>query len=474
MTGDSTFELTYFDEPEIHFNGGSDVSPKRGLTEFGPRLKNNQHQAINVGAIGDPESIRLLNELFLDWGTVIHPDLDDDKIRPWRIPFPGLNEQSNLDMTIAFPERWRSRLLKGDIRSIKAHDSKVGMFGEFMAFVREEIEWLSNDDPTPDVIVICIPNEVMEVLRDGGSYSDVIVDGKNLHSQIKITGMENSIPTQLIKPDTLETTTELDKATKAWNLSLGLLYKAQRGHPWKTKKMDHGTCYAGISFYQDKDSDGNVIRAALAHVFARKDYNIIQSEPLEDISEDENGQPHLSKQGAKHIAEQIVDYYRKRNRQSTPERLVIHKSSPFWDEERDGFLDGGREVSLHDYVHIRTRGTEVRLFPEGEFPPMRGTLLSIPSDNVHYLYTTGYVPEVATYQGSNIPEPIEIRPDEQCESHYSTVCEEILFLTKLDWNTSDFAVKEPITLKVARKVSSVISEQGIDPQEADKQYYYYM
>ena len=84
------------------------------------------------------------------------------------------------------------------------------------------------------------------------------------------------------------------------------------------------------------------------------------------------------------------------------------------------------------------------------------------------------MPEVATYEGSNIPEPIEIRPDIQSESDYKTICEEILFLTKLDWNTSDFAVKEPITLKVPRKVSNVISEQGIDPVEADKQYYYYM
>lgn len=43
------------------------------------------------------------------------------------------------------------------------------------------------------------------------------------------------------------------------------------GHPWKTKEMDHGTCYAGLSFYRDKDGDGNVVGAALAHVFARKD-----------------------------------------------------------------------------------------------------------------------------------------------------------------------------------------------------------
>jgi len=473
MTEEDTFKISRLDEPEIHFKDGSDVSPKRGLMEYGPRLKNNEHQAINVAAIGDAESIRLLNEMFLDWSTVIHPDQNDDKIRPWRIPFPGLNSRSNLNTTVAFPERWRYRIVNRDIQSIRAHDTRAGKFEEFLTLIREEIDWLSDDDPTPDVIIVCIPDEILGELRDG-NHSDVIVDGRNLHSQIKIAGMENGIPTQLIKPETLDTTSPTDRATKAWNLSLGLLYKSQQGHPWKTKKMDHGTCYAGLSFYRDKDADGNVVRAALAHVFARKDYNIIQSEPLKEISEDDNGQPHVSKEGAKNITEQIVNYYKKRNRGSTPERIVLHKTSSFWEEEREGFLEGAEEVRLHDYVHIRTRGTGLRLFPDGDFPPLRGTLLSVPEDNIHYLYTTGYVPEVGTYEGSNIPEPIEVRPDIQSESDYKTICEETLFLTKLDWNTSDFAVKEPITLKVPRKVSKVISEEGIDPRDADKQYYYYM
>ena len=81
---------------------------------------------------------------------------------------------------------------------------------------------------------------------------------------------------------------------------------------------------------------------------------------------------------------------------------------------------------------------------------------------------------MATYEGSNIPEPIEIRPDKQCQSNSEKICKEILFLTKLDWNTSDFAVKEPVTLKVSRKVSDVLSEEYADPKEASAQYFYYM
>lgn len=474
MSTFESFELSHFEEPEIHFRDGADVWPKRGLYKYGPRLNNDQHQAINIAAIGDAESIRLLNELFLDMREVIHPDLGSDNISPWRFPFPGLNERSNLELTIAFPERWKARILEMDIDSIRAQESTADQFDEFLSMVREDIDWLADDDPTPDVIVVCIPSAIMETLQEGSSSGDVIVDGRNLHSQIKIVGMQKRIPTQLIKPDTLKSTSDVGKATKSWNLSVGLLYKAQRGYPWKTKELEEGTCYAGVSFYQDKKPDGNIVRAALTHVFARKDYNILQSEPLRNITEDDNGQPHVSKAGAKQISEQIIDYYKKRNNGASPERLVIHKSSSFWDDEREGFLAGAEDVQLHDYIHLRTKNTGVRLFPDGEFPPLRGTLLSVPEDDVHYLYTTGYVPEVATYEGSNIPEPIEIRPDSQCESDRDTICEDILLLTKLDWNTTEFAVKEPVTLKVSRKVSDVISEEGIDPAEAEKNYYYYM
>jgi hypothetical protein len=195
---------------------------------------------------------------------------------------------------------------------------------------------------------------------------------------------------------------------------------------------------------------------------------------MENLEEDRNGRPHLSEEGAHQVTERIVNYYKRRNNGRQPERLVLHKTSPFWEKERRGFIEGAESVPNRDFVHIKTRNTGVRLFPEGEFPPLRGTLFSVPEDDIHYLYTTGYTPEMATYEGSNIPEPIEIRPGEWSESNREKLCREILFLTKLDWNTSDFAVKEPVTLKVSRKVSRVLSETHADPSEADTQYFYYM
>jgi hypothetical protein len=79
---DDRFQLRRLEEPTIQFDGGSAVAPKRGLVQYGPRLNSNQHQTLNIGAIGDRISIRRLNDLFLDMETPIHPDLDGEGIRP--------------------------------------------------------------------------------------------------------------------------------------------------------------------------------------------------------------------------------------------------------------------------------------------------------------------------------------------------------------------------------------------------------
>jgi hypothetical protein len=481
------FRVTRFEEPEIQFSEGSSSSPKRGLFRYGPRLKNAGHHTINVGIIGDRDSIRLLNDLFTRMEGIIHPDLEEDSgaeeddedgisISPWKIPYPGANPDSPLNVSIRLHDRWKAPLGEDVFMSLDAKNTVRGKMEQFLEDLEEDISFLSDDDPEPDVLVICIPSKVMdECTPDDQDHANVSADGSDLRNRIKLIGMENDIPTQLIKPSTLEITSEQQRASRAWNLTVGMLYKSQRGHPWKTKHLEEGACYAGISFYKARgDDEENEVRAALAHVFARKDYNIIQSEPMEDLKEDRNGQPHLSEEGAKQVVERIVEYYKKRNRGRKPERIVLHKTSPYWEDERDGFIEGAGDVGLKDFIHIKTRNTGIRLFPDGKFPPLRGTLFSIPAEDRHFLYTTGYTPEMATYEGSNIPEPIEIRPDKQCQSNSEKICKEILFLTKLDWNTSDFAVKEPVTLKVSRKVSDVLSEEYADPKEASTQYFYYM
>ncbi|MEM4713798.1 MAG: hypothetical protein QXQ61_04525 [Candidatus Bathyarchaeia archaeon] len=65
--------------------------------------------------------------------------------------------------------------------------------------------------------------------------------------------MQIGIPTQIAKPQTFTGQSKdrslQDDATRAWNFSVAIYYKAE-GYPWKLTQMSPGTCYAGITFYR--------------------------------------------------------------------------------------------------------------------------------------------------------------------------------------------------------------------------------
>jgi len=98
----------------------------------------------------------------------------------------------------------------------------------------------------------------------------------------------------------------------------------------------------------------------------------------------------------------------------------------------------------------------VRFFREGQYPPLRGTLCSF-SNQAHFLYTLGYIPFLETYPRGHVPEPLEI-VQHIGGSSIRRVCQEILALTKMNWNSAEYAGGMPITLRFARRVGEIMSE----------------
>ena len=88
--------------------------------------------------------------------------------------------------------------------------------------------------------------------------NEKVYDHKNLRRGIKAEAMRYGIPTQIVWPRTLNldpsktTKRELssqDIATKAWNFTTALYYKAG-GTPWRLKNIDPSVCFVGISFLE--------------------------------------------------------------------------------------------------------------------------------------------------------------------------------------------------------------------------------
>jgi hypothetical protein len=168
--------------------------------------------------------------------------------------------------------------------------------------------------------------------------------------------------------------------------------------------------------------------------------------------------PHLDFGSAQALVRDVLDLYKRQNRGSLPNRLVVHKRSRYWADELEGFRSGAEQLPQVDLVALGERG--IRFFRPGDYPPLRGTYVKF-SDKNFLLYTTGYVPFLKTYPGARVPLPAEVL-EHHGDSPWTTVLAELLSLTKLNWNTADFAARYPITLAFSSRVGEILAEMPED------------
>lgn len=114
----------------------------------------------------------------------------------------------------------------------------------------------------------------------------------------------------------------------------------------------------------------------------------------------------------------------------------------------------------------------IKLFRRGDKPVMRGAALKI-LDTKAYLWTTGFTPRLNTYPGWNVPNPLDIEIcNDDGEPRIETVLQDIMRLTKLNYNNCKFADGLPITLNFASKVGDILTtlplERGKVPDDGDE------
>jgi hypothetical protein len=73
-----------------------------------------------------------------------------------------------------------------------------------------------------------------------------------------------------------------------------------------------------------------------------------------------------------------------------------------------------------------------------------------------YLWTRGFIPELATYPGREVPRPLAIEiVNGPADIH--TVMSDVLMLTKLNFNACIYADGFPVTLRFADAVGEIIT-----------------
>jgi hypothetical protein len=155
-----------------------------------------------------------------------------------------------------------------------------------------------------------------------------------------------------------------------------------------------------------------------------------------------------------------------------PPRIVVHKTSGFTEAERRGCekaLDELRVVKHRDLLVVRE--SDVRLFRSGIYAPLRGSFLELDSD-YFLLYTRGSVPFFEMYPGLYIPRALEVEMV-ATEQSQKTLAQEILALSKMNWNNTQFDSSLPITVRAARQVGDILKYAG-GMKQIQTRYAFYM
>lgn len=471
--------VEHISEPRLLFADGEHICPRRGITEYGvfDKTQSSRRKEINVGGIGTAHSIDLLDK----WvsrcqGVIAAPE--DARQANLRLPFCGFSSSSGFGADINFSSDLSRSLKNSEIQELVDIQGRTERVNKAIDLYYENIKFLAQNRHV-DVIVCVIPESLYKVIAREESSGEETLDHKedgyeelNFRRALKARAMSLGKPLQLIRQASLDETKvagQQDDATKAWNFCTALYYKSGPTIPWKLDQdsAKASSCAVGISFYRSRDRQ--TLSTSLAQIFDELGNGLIlRGTPVEIDKEDRI--PRLTTQQSYDLLTAALNEYRIALR-TFPARVVIHKTSNFSDAEIEGLEAAAKELKIDTVDFVTIIDSRLRLFRNGNYPPYRGTLAKV-NENRHLLYTRGSVWYYQTYPGLYVPQPIELRIVKSEESS-SFIAREVLGLTKMNWNNTQFDGKYPVTLGCSRKVGEIMKYLS-DLDSPQIRYGYYM
>ncbi|MEK6898584.1 MAG: hypothetical protein AABW79_00625 [Nanoarchaeota archaeon] len=491
------FDSEFLNESNLVFGDfKEEKDPRLGLKYHGPYRYETESVSlskVSVGIIGDSNTIEKVKKIL----DLIKKPIENKESNKWLYPpYPGMSKDTKFNCSIDIAKNWQETVQQYEIEKIKNIIDVNERIGSAVELYLSKIKNIMADDNPPEVIICCLPKEIEEYcgisLRTRGakivktselgkkiddlkkksqmfltewgvtmkSPSQQIPKGYDFRNALKgkVMSISPTKPIQILRESTIDVILNYDPAGKrkqdpssfAWNFSTALFYKAN-GKPWRLAKLRDDTCYVGISFYRDKLTSNQDIQTSMAQVFTHDGQGLVLR-GTEVYVDEETKEPHLSEKQAEELLVQSIERYKNRAGRD-PVRVVVHKSTLFTKAEKNGFSKA-IGTAKRDYVTLSKR-KGIRFMRKGSYPVLRGTLINLDKGE-HLLYTIGYIPRLRTYPGNSIPQPVLINHDG--DSEIKEICEEILGLTKLNWNTTAFCTEMPITLAFSKKVGEILSE----------------
>jgi hypothetical protein len=506
---DLTLPVLHFNDPLLEFGSRQTTAhPKDGLFLYGPFNKPKKTREARIGVIGTPAGINH----FHSWAarakklvSVPPPGKSDKKNRLHLANFPGMEETFKVSFNdadfVTYP--LEPRAIDTATRILNLHEAVSKVVKLYSDKARRHI---GNDERIVDVWVLVVPEIVFERCRpqakrtnlpkEKGDFGkkqgarsdlpllgdivdrdseDIFDDVPDFHRQVKAEFLSIS-PTQIVRETTLDPDAfkkksgqpvrrTQDRATVAWNLTTGLYYKTQPIPPWRLFGVRAGVCYVGL-VYKNIPNDPNDHACCAAQMFLSEGDGV--------VFRGANGpwktgdyEFHLKPDAAKDLIRKVLTTYAELHA-GPPTELFIHGQTSFNDEEWQAFEEVAPAETNVVGVRIRTTNGEAKLFRDGDYPVLRGTALILDEKNA-YLWTTGYVPQLDTYIGPETPNPlfITVLKSKKTMPELKTVLNDIMGLTKINYNSCNFNDGLPVTVRFANMVGEVLtmgSAQGTERQ----------
>lgn len=503
----------YIEEQDLIFgNQQEEKDPRLGLRYHGPYFYPSESAPlpkIRLGIIGTRSTIDKAKRII----SLVGSEVKSPSCNKWLFPpYSGMSNKTSFKCDLELSDTFQQTITEHEVSKILEITDVNERIGSAVELLVKKFENIIIEDDRPSVILCAIPHDIekycgiSEFTRGAKTPKPTILEkqvaefktknqrfldewglqlstkkpktvkGYDLRNALKgrIMAVPNTVPIQILRESTADEILEYDSrerhlkqdpASFAWNFSTALYYKAH-GKPWRLAKLRQDTCYVGISFYKNKLDANQNMETAMAQVFTHNGEGLVLRGA--DVTIDSmKKEAHLSQKQAEDLMKEILQKYEKKAGRM-PTRVVVHKSTLFSEEEKKGFQSAISNIP-RDFITISLRHG-YRFLRWGAYPVLRGTVITL-SDQQHILYSAGYTPRIRTYPGHSIPQPLLITHigDSQIEE----IAREILGLTKLNWNTTSFSTRYPITLEFAGKVGRIMSELD-KSQPVQDHYRFYM
>lgn len=448
-------------EPKLMFssNAGtlddrfSDIHPMRGLITNKPFDSFLDTKDVLLGVICSSNHSEKLYDFLQQINNRWNANRNDDYI----IDFPGF--QNAFASALLIPNKNDS--LWSDIVFPANQENDLVQAYELARNIKTKITQMNCVSPNA-VLVIFIPNE-WEKYKHIENDNEVF----DLHNNIKAFSVQRGISTQFIEESTLSDSL---KCQIYWWLSLSFYVKSLKT-PWVLSEHNKKTAYAGIGYSVKRGKNTSNIVLGCSHIYNSDGLGLkyrLSNIKENEVTFDNKKNPYLSYNEAYKFGMNICELFYE-TMQNLPDRVVIHKRTEFKKDEKEGIIDSLKKAGVEniDLVSINFEKDQKfiamsvkngKTIPD-LYPIRRGTCIIV-NDNQLLLWAHGIVPSVRNpkfryYQGGrSIPSPLLIT-HHYGHSDLVTIADEILGLTKMNWNSFNMYTKLPATIDSSNKIAII-------------------